>query len=65
MNQRLSDHLDDAEDNEYRAGRFSQDAYRAIIANADPEVIRAKCDLAVVAFKQVLTDRKWTAILQA
>ncbi len=65
MNKRLRDHLDQAEDNEYRAGRMSMRAYRSIINGEDPVVVRAKCDLAVVAFKQVLTDRNYTAMLQA
>ena len=62
---RLQDHLDQAEDNEIRAGRASMNAYRAVIAGDDPKIIRAKCDMAVSAFRKVLTDRKVTRILES
>jgi hypothetical protein len=65
MSKRLQDHLDQAEDNERLAGKYSRAAYRSIIAGDDPKLIRAKCDMAVKAFKQVLTDRKVTRILES
>ena len=65
MNERLQDHLDQAEDNEYTAGRASMNAYRAVIAGDDPKIIRAKCDMAVALFARVLTDRKVTRILES
>ena len=68
MSKRLQDHLDQAEDNERAAGRASRSAYRSVIAvdpKEDPKIIRAKCDMAVALFKQVLTDRKITRILES
>ncbi len=65
MNERLQDHLAQAEYNEIRAGQMSMAAYRSIIAGDDPKIIRAKCDVAVKVFARVLTDRKITAILES
>ena len=65
MNERLQNHLDQAEVNERVAGKYSRAAYRSIIAGDDPKLIRAKCDMAVSAFRKVLTDRKVTRILES
>jgi hypothetical protein len=66
VSRRLQDHLDQAEDNERLAGKMSRAAYQAVITpDEDTSIIQAKCDMAVKAFKQVLTDRKVTRILES